>query len=1042
LGLGNRRIATHTGAGLRPGPAAIPGWPGGPFRGATLLDYRLHRGLLRILAAAAALAEQASEPVITADHIVATLALDSEIFGATDDATPLVSIVRRKAAEAFPPAARDARDTGGKHGQHLENRLARSTVDRNALQLLHVARGIAVATNRTETIEARHLLAAARLAINTIDTPFFTSLHGELGSANLDPAEPDPLEGRAQDRLQAGWKRVDDAIQLSLSSPAGGLSAAQHLLHQPAVKAALPDARIQDEISLTARAGETPAPADEPVAAASPAPNAGDAAEDVAPGPDEAAAARQRHFETVLEQLLSDKGSDTDRLNIMPEVDAFARLIADRKTPLPLAIGLFGKWGAGKTFFMDRLRERIGELSETAVTDEQFVGRVVNIEFNAWHYMEADIWASLADHMFRELQIYLVDKQDEAKEFEALIKALDSWGALETDAEERAAQARQRVDEIEEELKPLRTQEKTTGGQICNLAAAVWSTATSGSISNEIGQAADAAGQHFALPDLDRAKAAYESSAKTLQDARQTATEIKLIGERLTSLGALVTRSKIGPLAWAVVAVLIAGIVSVTVAYPDVFDTVAGAVAQVSALALVGLSWMRMQARRAQGLLTSATTVVEKIVTESEHIGRDQQPEIEALEKQLAKTQSEIRDHEAQQAAARKHVEEIESEMRARTPGERLRTFIADRAASDDYQNKLGTLALLRRDFETLSKLLNPVLDKDTKAQLAKRLGPEAVMPKIDRIVLHIDDLDRCPAGRVVEILQAVHLLLAFPLFIVVVAIDARWAKSSLWHHMARLEEGNNGRASTPPVTATSGATDTGESTSEKNRGLTGPETSGATPGGVLGKDYPNRLLAAAAGQSTDRRFLGDAGRQPDSGAEQLPDRTPRRHDRSRADRPACAADQPHPARNQAFPQPLRPVEAGAADGSGSRTDLETPRRSRAHHSGRYSCPPGVARAGVFYVSTLAPKPLTSLGDIREGWESAVSAANVELLRPAFETLMDILPDGDMIHDLTDLDFAALSLWTPDVSRFHYDYIDLDASGESDGGGESAPPSA
>jgi hypothetical protein len=50
----------------------------------------------------------------------------------------------------------------------------------------------------------------------------------------------------------------------------------------------------------------------------------------------------------------------------------------------------------------------------------------------------------------------------------------------------------------------------------------------------------------------------------------------------------------------------------------------------------------------------------------------------------------------------------------------------------------------------------------------------------INRIVLYIDDLDRCPDARVVQVLQAVHLLLAFPLFVVVVAVDSRWLAHAL----------------------------------------------------------------------------------------------------------------------------------------------------------------------------------------------------------------------------------------------------------------------
>jgi len=50
----------------------------------------------------------------------------------------------------------------------------------------------------------------------------------------------------------------------------------------------------------------------------------------------------------------------------------------------------------------------------------------------------------------------------------------------------------------------------------------------------------------------------------------------------------------------------------------------------------------------------------------------------------------------------------------------------------------------------------------------------------IDRIVLYIDDLDRCTPRQVVDVLQAVHLLLALDLFVVVVGVDPRWLQHSL----------------------------------------------------------------------------------------------------------------------------------------------------------------------------------------------------------------------------------------------------------------------
>ena len=63
----------------------------------------------------------------------------------------------------------------------------------------------------------------------------------------------------------------------------------------------------------------------------------------------------------------------------------------------------------------------------------------------------------------------------------------------------------------------------------------------------------------------------------------------------------------------------------------------------------------------------------------------------------------------------------------------------------------------------------------------------EATGPIFERIILYIDDLDRCPPDKVVDVLQAVHLLLTFPLFVVIVAVDARWVSRSLEAHYDEL---------------------------------------------------------------------------------------------------------------------------------------------------------------------------------------------------------------------------------------------------------------
>jgi hypothetical protein len=145
---------------------------------------------------------------------------------------------------------------------------------------------------------------------------------------------------------------------------------------------------------------------------------------------------------------------------------------------------------------------------------------------------------------------------------------------------------------------------------------------------------------------------------------------------------------------------------------------------------------------------------------------------------------------------ARRQEEEARRELRDIGEGRRLSSYVEERLRSDDYRKQLGIIALIRRDFEELTnamhsdrkareRLRNTNLEADTQRTTALDAEgePKSGLPQIDRIVLYIDDLDRCPAERVVEVLEAVHLLLAFRLFVVVVGVDSRWLFTSLERH-------------------------------------------------------------------------------------------------------------------------------------------------------------------------------------------------------------------------------------------------------------------
>jgi len=108
--------------------------------------------------------------------------------------------------------------------------------------------------------------------------------------------------------------------------------------------------------------------------------------------------------------------------------------------------------------------------------------------------------------------------------------------------------------------------------------------------------------------------------------------------------------------------------------------------------------------------------------------------------------------------------------------------FVAERHTAVDYREHLGLAPIIREDLKRL-------------AALAEK-KPDA--PGIDRVVVFIDDLDRCAADQVVRVLEAVNLLFGFKLFVVVVAVDSRWLIRSLQAKFDAEFDGGAGLAPSP----------------------------------------------------------------------------------------------------------------------------------------------------------------------------------------------------------------------------------------------------
>lgn len=111
--------------------------------------------------------------------------------------------------------------------------------------------------------------------------------------------------------------------------------------------------------------------------------------------PDDIAPSYRPHFSSdALE------GKVSDNLGVTAQAETIARLLAS--ATLPLAIGLFGNWGSGKSFFMQLIRQQIDEIAAQERIERTGIyhPEVAHITFNAWHYLDGNLWASLALRIF------------------------------------------------------------------------------------------------------------------------------------------------------------------------------------------------------------------------------------------------------------------------------------------------------------------------------------------------------------------------------------------------------------------------------------------------------------------------------------------------------------------------------------------------------------------------------------------------------------------------------------------------------------------
>lgn len=441
---------------------------------------------------------------------------------------------------------------------------------------------------------------------------------------------------------------------------------------------------------------------------------------------------------------------------------------------MPLSIGLFGAWGSGKSYFMDLIAEQLHIL--TQAPGKVFHQKIVQIRFNAWHYLDTNLWANLVCEIFDQLFINLDERPDATDaQVKKLKNELAQQSALAAEAKEALVTAEAARVEAEKALREAvrdrQAQEKAVGALLDDLTSLV----VDPKVKNELRAAADGLG----LPKLQTSFAVLEARA---DEVRSLAGRFRAIALAVLTGPGWWMRSML--LAAALAAPLLIAALAQQSGYvasllKGAGQTIAQVVAAVTALS----AWLSWQVKSGGALVTRLEDAYDRV----RKVRADRESKDDAA---LAQASLAAKRQAEEQARHTLHVAEekmksIRAELAELAPGRQLIRFLKERASAEDYRQHLGLVSLVRRDFEQLSRLLMKAGEENDQS-----------LPRIDRIVLYIDDLDRCRTDRVIEVLEAVHLLLAFPLFAVIVAVDPRWLRQSLLDHYPRLLGGSEETAS------------------------------------------------------------------------------------------------------------------------------------------------------------------------------------------------------------------------------------------------------
>ncbi|MFB8001528.1 MrcB family domain-containing protein [Nocardia sp. NPDC056000] len=457
--------------------------------------------------------------------------------------------------------------------------------------------------------------------------------------------------------------------------------------------------------------------------------------------------------DVVLPSVTDDDTTGPDMLGVDADARALAAVIAAKQVVPPLAVALYGEWGSGKTYFMHRVEAHIKRFGRGDRDGRVFEPATGHIRFKAWHYERGHLMASLHKQIFEALDFRGPRAPREVWEADRRVEKVKHELA---DATSEVTAAEAAHGELQQQIEAARSRHDDQLAELKSITVSdIWAQAKS---DPKLQEQIEAASKALNLP------AAQDSAL----DLMRTAREVQALGTRIKVLGTPGRRWWSSPLLGAAAAVLLALALTAVIGsgLSDSLRSMGTAIGVAASLASGLATGVARQIGIVRRFLEPAEKLQAVIEERLEAKRAEQQNEINELETQLTAAEQALMAAVADQETKQRELDDAKHRRDELTPALILQRFITDRAQTSEYDEDLGIVTRVHQDLYELSQCLNAALaDQDSV---------------LKRIVLYIDDLDRCSPTTVVAVLEAVHLFLALPHFVVIVGVDHRSLETSL----------------------------------------------------------------------------------------------------------------------------------------------------------------------------------------------------------------------------------------------------------------------